>query len=555
MYGGKGIWAPNGTLIETPKTIYDRTASLSSRALQVGSDIMREYGAQTSNYATALTSSSIGGARPSGLGYSFPDTWDRTQKGIMEFSLPVGQTAVIDMAQRFCSENVFVAKAMMLKTLFTTKGIQNQTADDKANEFLDSVNAQLHLARIFREAVSMYYSVGLVPILLPEAKKPLDWVELYNPKFVRVTRSYGKTKLYLIPTQRMLSAMNDPNGDSDVTNRDYYNSMPDSWKKQLQTENQSKMPRIGGERCLDLEDGSYIVIENRYSAFDRNPGQFDSCPLYPYFSACENYRMMMAADFATSFLMKNIIALVSIGDPKAPNYMEPGDTENSMLMSIFQNPNKAEWVYGSPTLNVRYITPDPNVLDNKKYAEVKDILKNLLPGPFWYSEKGGSFADATVELQWLEEEAVSCQNAFDEYFWKPIYERATEGRSRIAKKNIKPPTYDRSALRDRAADLQAKSTLFNNGGLDIKSLIREHGLDPDVIEARKREQMKDVKSGLWAAQTEQKQGITAAKLYGLGSQSQASSDGGKGGRPKKPGSRPQSESSTGRTPRPSERTK
>jgi hypothetical protein len=548
-----GLLAANGTLIETPGSIYNRTANIQPRYLAMSAD-RREYAA-ASAYATPLTNSGIGGSRPNGLGFTFGDSWDRTQRGIMEFSLPVGQVDTINMAMRFSCENSFVAKALRLKTIFTTKGVQNQTGDDDANAHFDRVLRQLHLLNIFRQAVYMYYSIGLVPIVLPEPGQPLNWIQIWDPRAVRIERAYGKTFMYIVPDDRMNAAKNDRNGTKDVRNKAYWDAMPTKWRSQLM--NPASMSSVNGMKVLTLAPDSYIVIENRYNAFDRTPNMFDGSPLYPYFEACETYRMLMAGDFATAFLMKNIIALVSVGDPKLEGkdlYIRPDAQVLQMLEGTFQNPNKAQWVYGDPTLNVRYITPDPNVLANGKFAECKEQLKNLLPGPFWASEGGASFADATVEMQQLEEEAVTCQNTFDDQFWPIVYERASEGKA-VAKKHTKPPIYDRSALRDRVADLAAKGNLFNSGGLAIKSLMEAHGYDPDVETQRLRDQQPDVKAGIYKPSFEQKQGIVASTTYGI-NKPQApptKGQGGKGGRPNVPGGKPQAASGHARPPRPSER--
>jgi hypothetical protein len=246
-----------------------------------------------------------------------------------------------------------------------------------------------------------------------------------------------------------------------------------------------------------------------------------------------------------------------VGDPKAEGkdlYVRPDDTVLQMLQNTFQNPNQAQWVYGDPTLNIRYITPNMDALSNAKYAEAKEHLKNLLPSPFWYNDGGGSFAAATVEMKQLEQEVEVCQSVFDDAFWKPIYNRAAQGRTRIAAKKIKAPTHDRNALKDRIADLQAKSTLYSNGGLDIKTLMAEHGYDPDTITQKLKDQQEETKKGVFMPAFEGKQGIVATKTYGINKLTTATpsqkGQGGAGGRPAVSGSKPQAATNQARTPRP-----
>jgi hypothetical protein len=471
----------------------------------------------------------------------------------MEFSMPSGQADNVSTALKCAFENAYISKAMRLKTLFTTKGVSNTTSSDSTNEFLDGVHRKLLLPQLFRMGVWMYYTCGITAFLMPEPGQPLEWMEILDPRMIRTQRAYGKTTMYIVADQKMKAAMADPEGRNDPRHRDYWNAMPSDWKKQLT--DSARRQTMQGETLIRPKDGSYIVIENRMNAVDRLAGGFDGTPLQAYFPAAEQYRMLMAGQFSSAFLAKNILALVSVGDPKAEGdlYVRPDAQVLAGLQSTFQNPQKAMWIYGDPTLNVRYITPGPEAFDSKVFAEPKEVLKQLLPSPLWFSEGGGAFAAATVEMQALEEEAVSCQNDFDDLFWRPIHERAADGRARIAKKDIKPPTYDRSALRDRVQDLKVKNELYSNGGLDIGTLIAEHGYDHETIKSRLQAQMGDAKKGIYMPAFEGKQGIVATKTYGINKMQgkDAKGDKGKGGRPKVDGAKPQAESTTSRTPRPS----
>lgn len=554
-FGQNGYLAANGSRIETPASIFGRTERLQPAYRSLNSqmaDTLRETAATSPSYATPMVG--IGGSRPGGLGFAFGDSWARTQRGGMEFSLPSGQVDTINMSLRYAFENVFVNKAMRLKTLFTTKGISNQTSDDVSNDFFDQVHRKLFLRQTFRKAVWMYYTVGIVPIIMSEPDEPLAYVELLDPRMVRYQRAFGKTTMYMVADAKMLAAAADPDGRNDPRNRDLWNVLPKSWKPQLRD---ARSKTVSGEALIKLKDGSYTLLENRYNSLDRSNGLFDGTPLQGYFSACEQYRMLMAGDFATAFLAKNIIALVSVGDPKAEGpdlYLRPDDNVLLGLQNTLQNPNQAMWVYADSTFNVRYITPGPEAFDNKKYSESKEHLKNLLPSPLWYNEAGGSFADATVEMQALDEESNACQNDFNDNFWQPIHERAAEGRPRIAAKHVGPPVYDRSALTDRVADIKSKNELHANGGLSMRTLIEAHGINYDTERQRLLDEKPDAKAGVFMPAFEQKQGIVAAKTYAIDKTAGAKQDGGKGGRPAT-GTRPQTESTTRRTPRPSERSK
>lgn len=500
--------APNGSRILRPSDFNSGEYAPQSRSIAVRpADFLPSEKEEAAAYAAPQIGSS-----PVGLGYTFTDAWKRTGRGTMEFMLPMGQTATINNALRCARENVFVGKAMRLKTDFTCKGLRNATADDTVNSFLDNVIRKLTLRKIYRNAVWLYYTAGLVPILFPEPDQSMSFAQIIDPRFVKVQEWYGKKFMYLKPDRRMIDAVNDKNGTSSIFNRDYYNAMPASWRKQIadyQKANPLQRKNFADDFYIRLTPGSYTVIQNRDGGqFSVTPESWDGCPLQPYFSACEQYRMLMQGDFASAFLAKNLIALVSIGDPKAEGagYLRPDDTVLSSLQGAFQNANDAMWVYGDPTINVRYITPETDTFSSDKYDEARSLLRELLPSCFWYGEDG-SFANSQTSMKFLQEEVDACNQAFDEDFWRPIFERASDANTRVAKGKAKPPLHDHNALKDDFQYLQAQSGLYSNGGLDLRTLVELHGHDWEGVVARLKEQQALVKKGVLVPAYEGKQGI------------------------------------------------
>jgi hypothetical protein len=268
-----------------------------------------------------------------------------------------------------------------------------------------------------------------------------------------------------------------------------------------------------------------------------------------------------------------------------------------MLQATLQNPNQAQWLYGDPTFNVRYITPDVDTFSSAKYDEVRGHLQELLPNCFWSGEDG-SFANSSTSLMSLQDEVDACNDAFDEDFFRVIYERAAERDPRIAKKATNPPMHDRNALRDKFQWFQSMSNLYANGGLDVRTLVEEHGYDYEDIKQRLKDQQADVKKGYFMPAFEPKQGIVTGVLEKVGviessaneptvpktplgqlsdgstlhispppagakkpaasatapkkrTRTRKKADGGKGGRPTKVGAtRPQPETNSTRAPRP-----
>ena len=535
-------WAPNNTRILTPQVIERRTAAM----FNVAQLMPKEIAAQ---FAQPLVGSS-----PMGLGFTFGDTFKRTQQSAQEFQLPFGQVDVIDRSLRFAFENVFIGKALRLKTNFSVKGLSNAGPNAQANDFFDEAHARLKLQRTYRQAMWLYYTAGLVPIIKSKKGEPLNYVEIVDPRMVVVERMFGKTAMFLRPDTRMLNAMRDPHGTNDPRNKVYYDAIPNRWKTQLNT----LMRDMGGNKAilLKLDPDEFIVLENRYTPVEMRHASWDGAPLQHYFAAAERYRMLCAGDFAAAFLAKNLIALVSVGSPEheKDHYQRPDDKALADLQAAFQNPNSAQWSYVDPTVNIRYITPDPAVFSSEKYKEVLEELKNILPAPFWYSDGNGAFASATVQLKELQEECDAANNDFDTNFWPEIHSSliaAGGGQAdRISKKDAKrAPTHDRNSLKDDGAYLTGMNNMYANGGLSVDTMMRANGIDPEVEKQKLKDQQADVKSGLYMPAFEQKQGIVADRTYGISKTPQAGAPGANG-RPRKPGSKPQAESTHGRTPRP-----
>jgi hypothetical protein len=600
-----GLLAPNGRPVLSTQDV-ERTQYKIVTAL----DLLKSTGALDRNAFRETASDTpysmpVSGNAPNGFGFAFGDSFQRTQRGVMEFSMPLGQSDVMDYAMKVAFENPFVAKALRIKTQFTCKAVANTNSNKTGNTFFAKQNRALNLIKLFNQGVWMYYTTGCVTYMLPEPGDPFTWMDILDPRMVRTIRAFGKVVSFLVPDKSMINAVKDPKGNSSPLNAVYLQMMPASWVAQIASALQSNPGynpdaiRAGGEILIRLTPGAYITIDNRFNPIERGSGSYDGIPLQPYFSAAEDFRMKLAGDFAAAFVAKNLIALVTIGDPEAEadNYQRPDAQALQSLANSVNTVNKATWFFGDPTTKFQYITPDPAIFGIEKFANSLSILKNLLPSPFWYNDGGGSFAAGTIEIKWLREEVQAANEEFDREFWTPVYERLSGEKSApyIPDKFVVPPQHDRNSLVDDAMLLSKDMGLYNAGALSVQSLLESQGRDFDVELARLREQKKIIHEDVFMPAFEQKQGIAAAIEYGIvpGGQPASPGDGngqpgdgpnkkaaaasaaaaaaktgggtaGKqgstkpaagtaGGRPSVVGSGPQAENTKDRTPRPSER--
>lgn len=511
----KPLYAPDGNPILRPSDFSPSGIFGTTRAQRM-SFRPADFLSKDEKELAADYAAPVVGVSPNGLGFNFGDSFRRTGRGVMEFNLPTGQTSTINESLRWAAENVFVGKAMRLKTDFTCKGLRNASADDAQNTFFDSVLRKLSMYQAYRQGVWLYYTVGLVPILTNEPDTPLSFCQILDPRYVVVEEWYGKKYMYMKPDERMMAAIMDPKGTTSPFNKDYWDAMPKEWKKQI-AQQQHQPGFMKDKLMIRLTPGSYTVIDNRSTRIERATGCWDGAPLQPYFSACQQYRQLAGGDFAASFLAKNLLALVSVGDPKAEgdNYMRPDGTVLAGLQAGLQNPNSAQFMYVDPTFNVRYITPDVDTFSSTKYDEPRGQLQELLPNCFWSGEEG-SFANSATSLKSLQEEVDACNGTFDQNFFRFFYERAAERNPRISKRAAKTPLHDRSSLLDPFQWLQAQSALYANGGMPIRTLVEAHGYDYDAVVKMLQDEKKEVKKGTFVPAFESKQGIVAGVLEKAG---------------------------------------
>lgn len=135
----KPLYAPNGSPILRPSDFNNVSIFGRTKAQRIALNAVDFTKGLSETELAADYAAPIVGSSPNGLGFNFGDSFRRTGRGVMEFNLPTGQRSVINESLRWASENVFVGKAMRLKTDFTCKGLRNATGDDETDQTLDKI--------------------------------------------------------------------------------------------------------------------------------------------------------------------------------------------------------------------------------------------------------------------------------------------------------------------------------------------------------------------------------------------------------------------------------
>lgn len=401
---------------------------------------------------------------------------------LADLNKPRDSVAVLQTAIRYAYENPFVAKAAKIKSDFTTLGMTLRTHNSKVMEFyLDEVD-RLNMKILLRHIVWHLYAIGICPIWWGgEEDRRITNIEILDPRMCHVEYNFGRARLYLKIDEKMRQAVADPEGRVDIRNRARFQAMPKYWVRQIQ-----EQKNIGdGKGFIELQEGSYTVVENRYTALNRIVGELDGLPIQPAFDALQRYRLLQAGDFAVAWNLKNMITLISEGDPKAEGgSWKPVSTARlSALQSQFQRPDSSFVVYCDPTTKVEYVIPPIEAFDTAKYQQPEKEIKEVLniPSFMWISEGAGTYANAINEIKGMRLEIMGIREILDEQFFKPFFRRlrAQVARPGFKESDIVYPTYSYTSLQDDATYLKNVSDLYGRGAVSLQTLQLANDLDPE----------------------------------------------------------------------------
>lgn len=416
---------------------------------------------------------------------------------VADLNIPRNPTAVIQLSLRYATENPFVNKAANVKTNFTCKDFKHKTHKTSAKDFYDDYAIKLHLYTQLPKIVWSLYTVGFAAIYWGgEDGGPIEYMQVLPPTSVHLEEILGRQKLYLKIDAKMIAAVKDPTGEKDIRNKALYESMPSYWIAQIKKViDKGAISAIG---MIELQEGSYAVPQNRYMPNPRAINTLDGVPLQAAFDALQRYRLLSAGDFAVAWGIKNMITLISEGDPKVDpkNYVPMNEVRMAKLMSTFLSPDYELKVFCDPTTNIRYFVPPLEVFDPKKYAQVEREILICMGLPSYFTDTNGnsSYGAAVAESEMLQAEIDWVRLILREEFFRPLYSRLRQGATRpgFAEKDIPLPEFDRRGLRDNIQNLQANQELYQAGALSLETLLEESDHDYLYEVAQKKLEHKEL---------------------------------------------------------------
>lgn len=161
---------------------------------------------------------------------------------------------------------------------------------------------------------------------------------------------------------------------------------------------------------LEESDGEYWQIMMAGGGSSRI--SYQTCAMQSIFTDIELLKMLIEGDWATAFLLKNMIVIIKAGEsietgPLAGsrrNWAKSKDMAN--LKKQIDKTGKAQYLYGNHTLEVEFAHPDAAVFSPEKYDSVIDrictyfgIGKYMLTGASSGSSRGASYSAASWNVQ------------------------------------------------------------------------------------------------------------------------------------------------------------
>jgi hypothetical protein len=252
---------------------------------------------------------------------------------------------------------------------------------------------------------------------------------------------------------------------------------------------------IKDDKPIPLKEDSYALIENDLELFSvRGIDSPSNVPLQSIFPNLATMEMLMAGDFSVAWMMKHMIALISIGDPKSEkDYTPPDQNDLKKLEATFNRPDTSMFAYVDPTVDFRWIAPDPGLLASEKFKTHIEAIEHCMgvPAVFSSSGDGGSFSSGTLSMKPFREEITYARDDMEDQLFGKLFPQMREGVS-ARKSGGKDPgvSWDLDCLKDDSvikAELDGK---YDRGGLSVRSYVNGKAESFDEEVKRKLEEIK-----------------------------------------------------------------
>lgn len=404
---------------------------------------------------------------------------------ISELNKPRDITGIMNLSMKYAEDNFIVNRTIKVKKNFATREM-TLLGQSTAKEFYEREFKRLKIRQWLGHIFRYYWTVGRLCVYWGDVR-PIEGICILDPRAIIVRDFLAKRFVFLRPDPRWVSVIQ--NGGIVGTPEFAFlmKNLPSYW-----------IPYIKNNQEIPLKENEFALVENDLSLFtDRGikDHTIAGVPLSAAFDALQTTKMLMSGDFSTAWLIKNVIALVSIGDPKLEgvNYSPPDQIALQKLAAAFVRPEFAMMAFVDPTVQIRYVYPDPKNLDGAKYQEFNKQIEYVMGVPGVFTSVSGDFASASLSLKPFREDIHVARLDIIEQFLDKIMPHMREGytsRKTGGDKAEVMVEFDTDCLKD---DKQVQDELngkWDRGAISNRSLLEGRSRDFDTELERKKEEKK-----------------------------------------------------------------
>jgi hypothetical protein len=401
---------------------------------------------------------------------------------IASLNIPRDTVGMMTQSLTYSQENYLVNRAIKVKRNFALRDLEF-ICSPSSREFYKTQFTRLRVRKILSHAFRYYWACGRCVIYWGE-ERPIQRLAILDPRSIIVRRILGKDVVYLLPDPRWKTILQQEKGHSSAANlspeaKFLKANIPKYWIKY-----------ILDNKPIPLKDETYALVENDLELFSlRGIDAPSNLPLQPIFMNLATMDMLTSGDFSVAWMIKHMIALVSIGDPRAEgtNYVPPDENELKKLEATFQRPDWSLWAFVDPTVDIRWIYPDPKLFASDKYQHHIEAIEYCLGVPGVFTSADGDFSSSSLSIKPFREEIEYARVDMQEQFLAKFLPQLREGFTAKKTGGNKDPeiSWDIDSLRDDKVIIDTLTALYDRGALSVHSLLEMKAQDFDTEVQRK----------------------------------------------------------------------
>ncbi len=308
---------------------------------------------------------------------------------------------------------------------------QHKAVEQVYRDLADKFNLSLSISELMRDISTT--NNGAIIWAVAEDSDELAYLKTYRPESTRI--EILARKFWLKPTDALMKEIQNAT----------------SQERQAYIDKTAESGKASARRLIDAiahpEAGLYpgfIPMQEKdgeYWEIIRGSGgssqiEYDSPAMQSIFVDIELLNMLIEGDWATAFLLKNMIMLVKVGEsidqgPLAGsrrNWAKTVDVNN--LKAQIQKTGKAQIVYGNHTIEIEFAHPKPEVFSPDKYDAVIDriatffgISRNLI-GSSGSSTGSSSYSGIAWNVQTIRIDAREKREIVEKHL-QTVFEHPT----------------------------------------------------------------------------------------------------------------------------------